>query len=186
MATELDLQGWLQARAAALHKPAFLKSSAELIVSSVIRSFQLGGRTSGDIARPFDGGTVKWRPVNTAYGIMKAKNGKAADGILLYTGRLRNSVQWQITATGIELGTNLTYAAIHQFGGEVTITPRSRSYFRFRAATAKTKEEVSFWIGMSRKRGNTIRMPARPFLTIQAEDIEDIQDIAIRHIDAES
>lgn len=178
----IDLRKHLLARANALQQPPFLKAAAELMVSSILRSFQLGGRTSGDIARPFDGGSVKWRPVNTAYGVMKAKMGKSATAILLFTSRLRNSIGWQLVGKHVELGSNASHAAIHQYGGEIRVTPRSRAYFRYRAATSKTKEEVSFWIGMSRKKGDKIRIHARPMITVQAEDYEDLSDIAAQHL----
>lgn len=183
MATEpiqLNLAKYLSGQAKVFQQPKFLKAAAEIMTSSIIRSFQLGGRTSGEIAKPFDGGSVKWRPVNQGYAELKKKAGKSADNVLLYTGRLRNSVQWQLTPNGLELGSGVTYAAIHQFGGEVRVTPKSRAYFRYRAATAKTQSEVDFWIAMSRRRGDTIRMPARPFITVQKEDYEDIAEIAVK------
>lgn len=37
--------------------------------------------------------------------------------ILFLQGHLRNSITFHASRTGVEIGTNLTYGAIHQFGG---------------------------------------------------------------------
>lgn len=38
--------------------------------------------------------------------------------ILFAQGHLRNSLTWRFNATSVEIGTNLSYGAIHQFGGQ--------------------------------------------------------------------
>lgn len=181
MATDekIDLVRFLKGKADVLRQPQFLKAAAEIMVSSIIRSFQVGGRTSGDPGRPFEGGAVKWAPVNSAYAAVKQADGKSSDNILLYRGRLRNSVQWQVTGAGLELGSNVTYAAIQQFGGDVRITDKSRAYFRYRAATAKSDEAALFWIRLSHTKKDHMRIPARAFITVQREDYEDLSDIAV-------
>lgn len=184
MATDekIDLLSYLKVEAQSLQDPRFLRAAGEIMVSSIIRSFQLGGRTSGDPSKPFEGGSVKWRPVNSAYAAVKKADGKSADTILLYRGRLRNSVQWQVTSTGLEMGSNLTYAAIQQFGGDVRITEKSRAYFRYRAVKAKSKDEIAFWIRMSRTTKDRLHIPARAFITVQVEDYEDLSDIAVKFL----
>lgn len=58
---------------------------------------------------------------------------------LIETGRLRNSIHVAATADGVEVGTDVVYAAIHQFGGET-----------------------------GRRSGRFV-MPARPFLGVTPE-----------------
>lgn len=105
---------------------------------------------------------------------------------------LYSSIHAETTDTSAEVGTNLRYAAIHQFGGDVKQTERQQtSTFRYanegagrtkeglrvgsklrfaRASTrAKSKHERSFAIP-----ARTIRIPARPYLGVDASDQAEI------------
>ncbi len=54
----------------------------------------------------------------------------------------------------------LEYAEIHNEGGDIPVTAKSRRYFM-----AKFKETGKrFWFNMARKRGNSITMPKRQFI----------------------
>jgi len=75
----------------------------------------------------------------------------------------------------VTVGTNVPYAAIHQFGGKTkprTIVPRNG--------------KALFWPGAAhpvrvvRHPGSTI--PARPFLMVQDEDWEEIRHIAVNYL----
>lgn len=74
---------------------------------------------------------------------------------LIDSNRLASSVTHQASARGVLHGTNLIYAAIHQFGG--TIEAKSAERLAFRLADG----------GFARPRAVTI--PARPFLGIDDE-----------------
>lgn len=65
----------------------------ELIVSSIQRNFEASGRPK------------RWAP-------LKYRQGKP----LIDTGRLRASINAKADAAGVTVGTNLIYAATHQFG----------------------------------------------------------------------
>jgi phage virion morphogenesis protein len=94
---------------------------AELILTSVVRNFSAGGRPQ------------RWAPL---------KVGGASH--LNKTGRLRNSIVPRSDSDSATVGTNVIYAATHQFG-----------------------------------RG---AIPARPFLVLQDEDIDEIGRIIGRRI----
>jgi phage gpG-like protein len=70
------------------------------LAAEALTQLQLGFRESRD---PYGEG---WKPP-------RWRAGKP----LLDTGRLRNSFTYAITATGFHIGTNVIYAAIHNYGG---------------------------------------------------------------------
>lgn len=85
-------------------------------------------------------------PYGQAWAPLKVRQGKP----LVDTGRLANSINYLVDANSVEVGTNVLYAALQQFGG--TIAP-------------KQAKALSFVVGGRRvfvKHGITI--PARPFI----------------------
>ena len=99
---------------------------------------------------------------------------------LLDTGRLRNSIASQAGANSVQVGTNLAYAAIHQFGGVINFAQRSlrvrlrqvkvtredgTTYMATRFAKDKHKRAVAKW-GTS-KGAWLVRIPARPYFGVQ-------------------
>lgn len=73
---------------------------------------------------------------------------------------LRDSITYEADASGVEVGTNVIYAATHQFGA--TITAKSAGALRFNIPG----------VGFITKQSVTI--PARPFLGMNAEDEVEI------------
>lgn len=93
------------------------------IGADVVAEAQMGFRESRD---PYG---MPWRPLSPR---TVARRRKGSSKPLLDTGRMRNSITYRlIGSTGVEIGTNTVYAAIHQFGGragrgrKVTIPARS-------------------------------------------------------------
>lgn len=107
-------------------------------------------------------------------------------------GRLYGSLTFAAGDDSVEVGTNVVYAAIHQFGGDVVMPERQGSAtfvtvregagsakdgrrvgskLRFaRASTrAKSKETKAFTVP-----SHTIRIPARPYLGISDADKAEI------------
>lgn len=64
---------------------------------------------------------------------------------------------------------DVPYAAIHEFGGTITvrITDRMRRFFwaKFR----ETRDEKYKWMALARRQTFTIRIPARPYIAPAAE-----------------
>lgn len=83
---------------------------------------------------------------------------------LSLTGRLRSSLTRRAGAAEVVVGSNVVYAGIHQFGG--VIEP----------VDAKA---LHFVIGGRHIIVQRVTMPARPFLGINADDINEIADLAI-------
>ncbi len=81
--------------------------------------------------------------------------------------RLRNSITHRAAADRAEVGTNVVYAAIHQFGGE--IKPKKGGFLKF---------EVDGRDVFAR----SATLPARPFLGLGADDRAMILDVVRRRI----
>lgn len=90
---------------------------------------------------------------------------KEAGGKTLYAaGILRDSITYRAQAREVEVGSNLHYAAIHQFGGD--IVPRIAGALTFRLANGQMVT------------CGKVTIPARPYLGISAEDEEILTDVA--------
>ncbi|ANH04610.1 phage virion morphogenesis protein [Shinella sp. HZN7] len=107
-----------------------------------------------------------WRALNTDYAATKRNT-----RILTESGRLRDSINSRAGATEVRVGTNVIYAAIHQFGG--TIKPKSASHLRF-------------FIGDTLVTVASVTLPPRPFLGISSDDetmiAETIFDFLDRYV----
>lgn len=86
------------------------------IVREVKRNFDEGGRP------------VKWQKSRSAEGRTKTlKSGEVREGkTLVKTGALRNSIHYWIAGEDLYYGTNLPYAAIHNYGGDISVSNRMR------------------------------------------------------------
>lgn len=82
-------------------------------------------------------------------------------------GRLKNSISYQASATGVEEGTNVKYAHVHQDGMEIK---------------AKNGPFLRFQIGGGWAKKKKVTIPKRPFLGISDDDMEEIDDTVFAHI----
>lgn len=82
---------------------------------------------------------------------------------LIDSARLMQSITWNADAGGVDVGTNVLYAAIHQFGG--TIKPVTQRALRFRVGDR--------WVMASE-----VTIPARPFLGLDRHDEVELEALA--------
>lgn len=101
---------------------------------------------------------------------------------LRLSGRLERSITHDADAGGLDVGTNVIYAAIHQLSGDIVIPAREQvihfkrhksGRVRFAKASPKATYAQKITIGE-----HAIHMPARPFLGIDGEDAREIELIA--------
>lgn len=142
-----------------------MNTIGQIIRTSVIKNFEEGGRPQ------------KWQPSERA----EREGGQT----LIDSARLRNSIAAKASNNKVEVGTNVVYAAIHQFGGKINMAARSELFVRNRYKRGGKKGQ--FKKGTAAGRGHTIGahsipIPARPFLAVQAEDWTEIKKAITDHI----
>jgi phage virion morphogenesis protein len=93
------------------------------------------------------------------------------------SGRLYQSFTHNPSKTGVAVGTNVLYAAIHQFGGTITAkTPKGLNWQYRTAGGNKPK-----WA-----RKQSVTLPSRPFLGLDEDDEREIVAIAANYIAPEA
>ena len=105
---------------------------------------------------------VKWKPLSAAR--IRQRNKRHKGGrmkILTDTGELRRSVAYKAFKSRVIFGSVLKYAAIHQFGGTVTV--RKEGVYKNNYGPGKPK-------GGSYSYRWNVNIPARPYLGVTEED----------------
>jgi phage virion morphogenesis protein len=96
--------------------------------------------------------------------------------------RLLRSITYQASEAGVEVGSNVVYAAIHQFGGDIQQQGRTAVlHFKTNNRTGQSRFARPGKADRARKAEigpRTVRMPARPFLGIDDDDAREIIAIA--------
>ncbi len=123
--------------------------------------------------------------------------------ILIDTGKLRRSIHSRSDDSSITFYSDLSYAAIHNEGGEIKVTARMKRYFWYRYYRARgsfsyrkngslrqTKRngqistEAEFWKAMAlMKVGKTIKIPRRQFLGMSPEVERDVTKIIEQNLE---
>jgi phage virion morphogenesis protein len=138
---------------------------AALVVSTQ-RRFEEGKAPDGSL----------WPPSLRAL----AEGGKT----LVETARLMQSITHNAFQGSVEVGTNVLYAAIHQFGGTIRQAERTQTIYRRYDARSDTLS--SRFVRRSRSNfaqdftvaARDITIPARPFLGLDDDDETEIVRIA--------
>lgn len=81
--------------------------------------------------------------------------------LLMVTGKLRRSIRSRIEADSITWETSEKYAAIHNFGGTITVTAKMKKFFWYKYKV--TKDDAWKWMALM-KTGAKITIPQRQFL----------------------
>jgi len=129
-------------------KAGIMNAIAEGLRTSTMERFQAQETPEG----------TKWNPS------IRAR--ETGEKTLIRTSALRTSIKAEADSTGLAVGTNLIYAATHQFGDERTIRAKNGKYLKFKIGD----HFVS-------KPSVRVNIPARPFLGISRQDDEDIREM---------
>lgn len=126
----------------------------------------------------------RWKALSARY--LRAK--KNNDKILTLEGRLNDQIVHQIQGDTVTVGTNVPYAAIHQFGGTVAIGEQTvtrkrgtkgKNKGRFMVGTTKAKHAV---VSTFKIPAHKVRIPARPFLGLSEADRVEVRETIKDHI----
>lgn len=133
----------------------------EIVVESVQSNFDEHRSPEGTPWKPLSAGYLKWKV---------GKKGRNPGDILMLNRVLRNSIRQRPENTGVLVGTDTEYAAIHQFGGFI----RGGLGGSRGTGTRKAGQTTSRKAGSRR---TIIPMPARPFLGVRAADWPKIREV---------
>ena len=86
-------------------------------------------------------------------------NGKVS--ILMVTGKLRRSIRSRVTSDSVVWETSEKYAAIHNYGGTITVTAKMKKFFWYKHKA--TRDDAWKWMALM-KVGTKITIPQRQFL----------------------
>ena len=81
--------------------------------------------------------------------------------LLMVTGKLRRSIRCRVNADSVVWETSERYAAIHNYGGTITVTAKMKKFFWYKHKA--TKDDAWKWMALM-KVGTQIRIPQRQFL----------------------
>lgn len=108
---------------------------------------------------------------------------------LIEHGYLLASITHNVTDEGVEWGSALVYAGIHQHGGDIHREAGAHTIYR---KVSKAGELSGQFVKRSKSNfaqdvmhgAYDIHMPARPYLGVSDEDEATIEEIANRHLEA--
>ena len=144
------------------------------MINSIHENFRTGGRYSTEDS--MIGGSNKWEPAKKPPQYRSKSGGEWGSLLLRSTHLMRSSVPDSTDSTA-SASTNVEYAAIHNFGGKV----RSEIFTRGRTESGR------FSRGTTAGQGHTIKehdktIPARPYMVVQPQDLEEYEQILVDHI----
>lgn len=151
-------------------RPIMLEISQDMI-NAVYKNFEEEGRP-------------KWVPLAKSTIKQRSKKGYWPGRILQRRGAgggLKGSIFAKYSDNSAVVGTNLGYAAIHQFGGGIDIMPQSETFIRKRNKKGRFKKGTTSGQGFTKK-AYTVIIPARPFLYLSENEIESIKETLSRAI----
>ena len=165
---ELERLSAFMAEQAARDPSGLMPRLGEYLLESTQRRFKVQVKPNGE----------KWKELDERYARRKKRN---KDKVLTLRGYLRSYIHYQVMgADAVEVGSNQKYAAIHQFGGEID-KPERQAAVRYRSVAGRV-----LFAGKKHKRATEravtipvhfVKIPARPFLGLSAEDDREISRI---------
>jgi len=137
------LAGLDEARIAVADVPLMLRVAGELMRASIARTFRDQGSPAGS-----------WPKL--AASTLKKKAYTSGHKLLILSGRLFGSISYQVSGNALNIGTNLVYAAVQQFGSADRVGGSIGAQARI--------------AGRAAKNGRHQNIPARPYLVFRPED----------------
>ena len=168
----------------------------ENIIRRILRDIQV------DLADEFDRNFERQAFFSHAWERRKSPT-RPGGHILVDTGQLRRSIQSKTDDNSVTFSSTLPYAAIHNDGGEITVTAKMKKFFwyKYNAAvgsfgrkkdgsrrndkrTLQLSSEAEFWKAMAlMKVGQKIKIPQRQFLGVSTEVEKLVQDIVEENLE---
>lgn len=163
-------------------KPRIYREIGQSLLVSIRQGFEVERSPDGEAWEPLKPATVRQRK-GDAHPILQRK------------GRLKKTITRKINPDSVVVGTNLVYAAVHQFGATINRAAGATTLHFRRISRGKNKGQVRFAkagdkrVKFDRAAGaHTIRIPARPYLFQRDGGIPDgwkaaIVGIVLKHLE---
>ncbi|HOV99271.1 MAG TPA: phage virion morphogenesis protein [Bacteroidota bacterium] len=132
---------------------------AETMRTTVFKNFDTEGNRLGK----------HWPQLKHSTILQRQKKGYWPGKILQRTGQLKRSIQSSYGVDYAKVGTNLIYAAIHNFGGNIHQSALS-SYLSKKTSGKSASKPKRNWM-------KTIQIPARPYMELTDGDINKLKSI---------
>lgn len=147
---------------------SLLEDISILLLASISKNFQDGGRP------------IKWEV--SARAERDRRKGTSAK-TLLNTRRLQRSIKSRVSGKTLEIGTNVVYAAIHNYGFNKTVSiPAHTRVLKKNTQTAKVGKKTFYPIARVKAHSRDMKMPKREFMLIQAKDWYIIKKISADYL----
>lgn len=160
--------------------PAAMREVAETIQIEIEENFTSYGRWNGSTTDILSGGTNKWEPLaKSTIRQYKARKNPIRDlnpTLNRSSAGLLQSTQVSAQGTKVVISSNKRYARIHQLGGDIQ-HPGGTPYINLGNTIRFLKKDGSYPEGVKFTKPHTIRIPARPFITISRATLAEISDI---------
>lgn len=160
-----------------------LEPVSDLIYNAILSNFSSNGRWDGQGTDLFSGGSYQWRPLSSSTLKNYKRKGYDLRPTLNRSSGLIDSIDVRPQGKSIIISANKEYAAIHNYGGTIEIqggeseakwkATKSKNGYTFKFAKKKAKGKNIISRKFQRK-ARQIRIPARPFLTLTPQDVEEI------------
>jgi phage virion morphogenesis protein len=138
----------------------------------------------GRFAAQVDPDGKRWKPLSA-----RTKKRKRGNKILTERRRLRRSIVYKAARDGVEVGTNVIYAAIHQLGGKVKQKARTQvmafkrgGRLMSRSAARRSKAK-SIRVAFASIGARELKIPARPYLGLSSADVREILMLVHEHLE---
>lgn len=167
---------------AAVHPGQMMSAMSAYLVTSTQRRFETETGPDG----------VKWKPLADRTASRKIGRGKVRGtaNILRLSTRLYQSLVSRSDETSAEVGTNVVYAAIHQFGGEIQLYARSQKMSLKRVRSGRTRFVKHGTKGAELRNvtigEHVVNIPARPYFGFSETDISALLQIGREHLEREA
>ncbi|GAB1370257.1 hypothetical protein MASR1M45_03170 [Candidatus Kapaibacterium sp.] len=161
-----------------------LEVVSALIERAISENFDARGRWDGnenDITI-FSGGSQKWKALASSTKEKYQRLGWELEPTLNRSKGLMSTIEVRPQGkSSIAISANSPYAAIHQYGGILTptipITSNMRKFFWAKYYNSGLVNWKAMALTKKKELKPVIQIPARPFITLTEEDLENILDI---------
>ncbi|MEG8946621.1 phage virion morphogenesis protein [Rosettibacter firmus] len=155
------------------NKSKLMVAIAETMRSAVLKNFETEGSRIGKPWQRLSHQTIKQRE----------KKGYWPGKILQKTGQLKRSIISSYGEDYAQVSTNLIYAAIQNYGGVIHRSTLKTYLKRKINLNPLTKSQLQYKAGSNKM--SSIRIPARPFMQLNNQDIEKIKKKIIEALSAD-